>query len=163
MTMITMAQMRAGFASILSGVTGTDGSTTLTIFQKMPRSVPDEACPALILIPGEAAYDTESEGAHTIVVMRDWTLRLLAQQEGIGDEYDEETMFDTMITPIIEKLASYQRIPVTEDPDLRRDFELHLLSGDEGIGAIEHGGHIYAGTDIACTTKVEEVITPAWR
>jgi hypothetical protein len=164
MTMISLAQMRTALKAVLDTVTGLDGSTTLTVFTYMPAAIPDEDCPAAILVPGVAVYNQEEEGGKIVIVTRDWVIRFVAQKEGIGNATDPEVMFDTMLTPIIEKLASYQRVPVVEEPDLRRDFEMYLTGGgDQGIGSVPIGGHTFAATDIEFSTQIEEIITPAWR
>lgn len=159
MSMITIGQQRTAFASLFGTL-----AALKSVHKYMPGALQDEECPALIMIPGDADYSQEVNGAHELAVVRQWTFRIAGQQGGIGDDTDAEATLDSLIDSVIQLLASYQRVAITETPDIGRTFDLTLNGGgDAGLATVTIADVDYAGTDITAFTQIEEQITPAWR
>ena len=73
------------------------------VFDKIPRVVQDAELPAVIILPGEATYDTDAPGDNDVLITRTYRMLLLVFNAGLGTEGKAQTAAE----PFFDRVRDY--------------------------------------------------------
>lgn len=114
-------------------------------FAQIPREIQDAGLPAIVILPGPAAYDTDSMGDEIVVEKRIYNLHFFYSRVDVGTEGEAQAA----LVPYFSRIRNFfVARPGLWDAEAVQPEDVQFdsrLIGDQGFEKIQYGANAFYG------------------